>query len=269
MQEIFGHTSKPIADLRHLCRLVNESTGFTSAVTPEKIKNAWDWLLEREQGRLDSLGARYSKYFSHQLTIHNLDNHFSLLHPVFCKLMDGQARPYDTWKILDEVRLLERESLDKGIPLEERPEGLQIHRLPNLPSKPATMFRGETLHGFWHKHHTQAGFIPFNLASYWQSPAGDRHMKRFCKEHYPGDTCTEEERENFFNLLSHEATFGAYQAKMADHYLTGNWIVFAKHEGKNYYLLLATHADKDEHILECISRLRPEFPFLNSYPQFS
>lgn len=46
--------------------------------------------------------------------------------------------------------------------------------------------------------------------------------------------------------------------------LTGEWIVFAKHEGQNYYLSLATH-DKTTH--EDLRRnidaiCCPEFPFL-------
>jgi hypothetical protein len=47
--------------------------------------------------------------------------------------------------------------------------------------------------------------------------------------------------------------------------LTGEWIVFAKHEGKNYYLTLAAHGEGDDHIFArirdgCVS----EFPFLSS-----
>jgi hypothetical protein len=45
--------------------------------------------------------------------------------------------------------------------------------------------------------------------------------------------------------------------------MTGDWIVFAKHQGQNFYLGLATHDDDDEALYE---RLRQggewEFPFL-------
>jgi predicted transcriptional regulator len=46
--------------------------------------------------------------------------------------------------------------------------------------------------------------------------------------------------------------------------LTGEWIVFAKHEGRNYYLTLATH-DKTthEHERQQIENIcYREFPFL-------
>jgi len=47
--------------------------------------------------------------------------------------------------------------------------------------------------------------------------------------------------------------------------LSGEWIVFAKHEGKNYYLTLAAHYEGDDQIF---ARIRDgcvgEFPFLAS-----
>jgi hypothetical protein len=46
--------------------------------------------------------------------------------------------------------------------------------------------------------------------------------------------------------------------------LTGEWIVFAKHEGKNYYLCLAGHDEGDDHIFARISDgCAYEFPFLS------
>jgi hypothetical protein len=45
--------------------------------------------------------------------------------------------------------------------------------------------------------------------------------------------------------------------------LTGHWIVFAEHDGKNYYLCLATHDEGDDVIAERIKTgCCSEFPFL-------
>jgi len=45
--------------------------------------------------------------------------------------------------------------------------------------------------------------------------------------------------------------------------LTGEWIVFAKHQGRNYYVTLATHTTGDQHTFDEIkSMAHAEFPFL-------
>ena len=46
--------------------------------------------------------------------------------------------------------------------------------------------------------------------------------------------------------------------------ITGEWILFAKHDGKNYYLALATHdMTTHQHIRELIDTICcPEFPFI-------
>lgn len=44
---------------------------------------------------------------------------------------------------------------------------------------------------------------------------------------------------------------------------TGDWIVYANHEGLNYYLCIAKH-DEDEFILNTIKFCADEFPFINN-----
>jgi hypothetical protein len=49
--------------------------------------------------------------------------------------------------------------------------------------------------------------------------------------------------------------------------LTGDWMVFGKHEGKNYYLELATHHEGEKHNADKLfEKLRlgcaAEFPFI-------
>ena len=44
---------------------------------------------------------------------------------------------------------------------------------------------------------------------------------------------------------------------------TGEWIIFDKEDGQNYYLCLARHTDGDEAIFGKLKQLVfPEFPFL-------
>lgn len=259
--------SQPSLD--EICALAVRSPLATRPMTPATIQEGYAWLVKQAQESLDAIGAKYSSFLLHQLAVHSLDNYCELEKPIFCKLWCGQLRPYNVWTIVDEILFLEWEGLDKKIPFEQRPIGLQLPSVPMTLSKPASMFEKELLHGFWHKHHMQAGFIPFNLRKLLESREGKKLLYKFWMQHYPGDNCTEQEWNVFLKLLSHEMPIGAYETKIAEHYLTGDWIIFAKNGAKNYYFFLATHKDKDEQILECISRLRSEFPFLDSYPQFS
>lgn len=259
--------SQPTLD--EICAMAVRSPIATRPMTPASIQEGYAWLVKQAQENLDAIGAVYSSFLLHQLATHSLDNYCELEQPIFCKLWGGQPRPYNIWAIVDEIRFLEWEALDKNTPFEKWPVGLQLPSVPATLSKPASMFEKKRLHGFWHKHHMQAGFIPFNLRNLFESRDGKKLLEKFWAEHYPGDNCTEQEWDVFLKLLSHEMTIGAYETKIAEHYLTGDWLIFAKHKAKNYYLFLATHKDKDEQILECISRLRPEFSFLDSYPQFA
>ena len=66
--------------------------------------------------------------------------------------------------------------------------------------------------------------------------------------------------------LAHKLVLGGLDDRAAARRMTGDWIIFAKHEGQNYYLGVATHneARRDPHTL--YQRLRSgsewEFPFL-------
>jgi hypothetical protein len=57
---------------------------------------------------------------------------------------------------------------------------------------------------------------------------------------------------------------GLYRERSREGKLTGHWIVFAEHNGKNYYLCLATHEEGDEVVAERIKDgCCAEFPFLH------
>ena len=71
--------------------------------------------------------------------------------------------------------------------------------------------------------------------------------------------------EKMINELAHRASVESFEQRASDGKLTGEWIVFAKHEGKNYYLCLATHRTSDQSIHNKIKAVCwREFPFLAS-----
>jgi len=60
------------------------------------------------------------------------------------------------------------------------------------------------------------------------------------------------------------ATSNIYAERSRKQCLTGEWIIYAQHEGQNYYLCLAQH-DEDADAFERIKRgCVDEFPFLRS-----
>lgn len=65
-------------------------------------------------------------------------------------------------------------------------------------------------------------------------------------------------------LIVRDAVEGNLQCRSNDRQLTGEWVVLAKHEGRNYYLTMATH-DKATHasVRQQIDTVCcREFPFL-------
>ncbi len=123
-------------------------------------------------------------------------------------------------------------------------------------TKPATEFRREPLRGLWHKHFFSAHFVPQNLLNHLANGRLEAIIEQTVKQ---GGVITEEMIANVIHQIT--------EAQLEDRYttgkITGEWIVFAKHEGANYYLCLSTHTSGDQVIYDQIKSLCfPQFPFL-------
>lgn len=120
--------------------------------------------------------------------------------------------------------------------------------------------RGKFLKGFWKKHFFNARFIPRNLRNYLSSTTGRKAFEDCVSEAFSqnqGDFID----EKTLNTISYFVTFGAFQRKSA---LTGEWIIFGKYNGQNYYLCIASHREGDETIRNKILNMcSTEFPFLS------
>ncbi|MCU7645667.1 hypothetical protein [Pseudomonas piscis] len=124
--------------------------------------------------------------------------------------------------------------------------------------------RHPPLKGLWHKHYMQDGIpslamnvkkgmnrfgIPFFEQKVQESKdAGE--LRYLTPEDVPA--------------LVEEIVSGNRQRLADVQGLTGEWIVFAKHGGQNYYLTIATHdSDTHQHVREQIDQVCCiEFPFL-------
>lgn len=134
-------------------------------------------------------------------------------------------------------------------------------------TKPATQFKYPPLKPFWHKHFFSPKHLLRNVGERWNVSRGsgnrdlDAMINRVAEE--PGH-----DPDLWPKLLAHQFMMGALEERSAAQRMTGDWIVFAKHEGQNYYLDLATHEEGEPG--DCANRLfeklkqgsSVEFPFL-------
>lgn len=130
---------------------------------------------------------------------------------------------------------------------------------PTAGTKPAKEFTREPLKGLWHKHFFSAHFVGHNLSNHHAGGRLGKLVEQVMDpKKYPVVTA------ELINKLTHEVVTGAFDKREAQDKLTGEWIVFAKHGGQNYYLCLATHETGDQIIYNQIkSACFRQFPALN------
>lgn len=239
-------------------------------LTPEYVNRQYEFLKDHEAKWLDGYGTRYSSLFLHELATHNLDNSCGLRPAAFCRWLYNKIRPYNIFKIYDEICALEWEALPKDIPVNQRPLAFQSEppRVRKSITKKPSQLKGRVLGGFWHKHHTQAEFILNNIHLQHKKPKTKARLTQFVERSFPADSVEQESWNAFSKLTAHECTITTYEERAGEGILTGEWIVYASHDSKNYYLTLASHIEPDEAILNRIGLCRDDFPFLNEYPQF-
>ncbi len=148
-----------------------------------------------------------------------------------------QNRTVNVFSIYDEIGFL---------------EGAQYSR--PTQTKPASAFRRKPLLGLWHKHYTQACFLPKNLVNHWS----EKRLETLFSAVLVDATIPP---ERHLDYVAYAMVMEGYQERSAAHELTGEWIVYAKHDGRNYYLTLGTHGE-DDLILNRVRACHSEFPQL-------
>lgn len=113
-------------------------------------------------------------------------------------------------------------------------------------TKPAAMFTGKHLLGYWHKHHTQAAYMAENLRLEMHR---DDTVERVWARH-EGQVIT----QAMLNELTHAIVHENYARRSQDARLTGEWIVYSRTGNRNYYITLARHDEGDEVIAERLHR---------------
>lgn len=127
-------------------------------------------------------------------------------------------------------------------------------------TKPATQFTRPPLKGLWHKHFFCSRFMAHNMKNHLSGGKLEKLVHEVLdSKKSPVVT------EGMIRELSHRVTVEAFEERAAGGNLTGEWIVFAKHKGQNYYLCLATHNTDDNSTFNSIRvACWPQFPFLTA-----
>jgi hypothetical protein len=125
-------------------------------------------------------------------------------------------------------------------------------------TNPATQFSRLPLKGLWHKHVLTARSVPMNLSTAW----GKGRLRKMVTDVLgeDGSPITQEKLVE----LKDRIVYQAFDERSAANQVTGEWIVYLPHEGKNFYLGLGSHKDGDQFIYDRILEHCPrDFPSLS------
>lgn len=137
-------------------------------------------------------------------------------------------------------------------------EALEGQRISN--TKKPSKYRKPPLQGFWHKHFFLADYYMVNICHHLQTLTGDHKKLEEIVKHTQK---LHKDPEARFRAFVGQLIAGSYEERAGRHKLTGEWIVFAKYENRNYYLTLAEHNEGNEVIYRRLWQgCQPEFPFL-------
>lgn len=141
-------------------------------------------------------------------------------------------------------------------------EGLESIGAPS-GTKPAQPFRGIWLRGLMHKHYLSDGLetLALNMKNEL-----DRSGIPLLEQRVAAAEASGEERYFAFKdakWIAYEASHGSMLRRIQRNALTGEWLVYAMHGGKNYYLCLGRHDGDDRELRAQMDAICcQEFPFL-------
>lgn len=125
-------------------------------------------------------------------------------------------------------------------------------------TKPASKFSHEPIKGLWHKHFFCPRFVPHNIYNVFKGGGFEKIVEEMLAKESP--IITEEMIFEFIDKLTCESL----EDRAKNNRLTGEWIIFAKHDAKNYYLCLNTHETCNQEIFERVKKYcLKDFPFLS------
>ncbi len=159
-----------------------------------------------------------SEYIRRQLDLHMVTGRYSsLLVKELTQCVEGRSA--NIFPILDEIGGLE------GTP-STRP----------TRTKAAAQFEWPPLSGLWHKHYFQAGFIPKNVMLHWKPKENSKNLLGRFEAIMQDQAIPYEQKAG---ALSHAFVLDGYRERGESQKITGEWIVYARHDDVNYRAGLA------------------------------
>lgn len=138
-------------------------------------------------------------------------------------------------------------------------------------TKPATAFSSKgKLRGFWHKHFLVPGYghLGINTKVAWgmHKDGLGRLPDLAVRLENPNASHNEilEEARKASLKIAREIIYGkgGFIQRLENEKGTGDWLIFNKHQGKNYYLCIAKH-NEDDFILQALRNCISDFPFIS------
>jgi hypothetical protein len=127
--------------------------------------------------------------------------------------------------------------------------------------KPATQFKFMPLKGLWHKHYFSAQFLVKNIAL----ELGKTGVKKIVTE-VLDPTKSKVITPEMIKELARRVTQEPAETRDARKGLTGEWLIYLKHEGSNYYLCCNTHDTSDQFIHDRImEHCTRDFPDISTW----
>ncbi|MBS4050797.1 hypothetical protein [Methylomonas rivi] len=126
-------------------------------------------------------------------------------------------------------------------------------------------FKHPPLKGLWKVHFFDPRFMVKNLINHWgleraNSPKLNNLFLRIDEDEEKSPST-----HGWHGRLAHEMTVVGYEERARKNNLTGEWIIFLKYKGKNYYLCISRHTspEEDRDVYEFLKNLcEHEYPFL-------
>lgn len=164
-----------------------------------------------------------------------------LLLELFGAAQSGMLNPA---KVISQIRVLEGVEKERGL-------------------KAATLFKHPPLQGLWHQHYLEDGL-----------PSMAHNIKKGMTKFglpFVDQKITEAKASGIEQCvtkadvarIAHDVVVSNWQRLEDSKALTGEWLIFAKYEGHNYYLSLGKHNSGDDMLRSQIDAIcLQEFPFL-------
>ncbi|MBD2443317.1 hypothetical protein H6G25_08945 [Dolichospermum sp. FACHB-1091] len=163
--------------------------------------------------------------------------------------------------LINQLQLIDDETGNSDLILQEI-EILEGKASDLSSTKIPTQYKHLPLKGLWHKHFFMPEFIVKNLCLHLGIDRTNSNVSNIINQVFDSSNSDVITEDMVMNLV-YELTEGGMKKRADEQKLTGEWIIYAKYEGKNYYLTLALH-DEDDNVIHkrIIDHCKPEFPFL-------